>query len=214
MRIRAVAFDMDGTLTKEESSWALLHDAFGADPAKVEENRRLYEQGVISYLEWARLDIALWGKGGKLPHILDVIDALDKVELADGARELFRELRARGIATAIVTSGIDLLAARVARELQADLWIGNGLVVDEEGYLTGECILRVDPLRKHMALRMASSLLSVPLEEFAAVGDTRYDLSMMKEAGLKVAYRPKHPELEAEVDIVLEGSLAELLKHI
>ncbi len=214
MRVRAVAFDMDGTLTREESSWALLHRAFRADPAKVEENRRLYEQGKISYLEWARLDIALWRKEGKLPHILDVIEVLNGVKLADGARELFRELRARSIATVIVTSGIDLLAARVARELQADLWFGNGLMIDDEGYLTGDCILRVDPLRKHLSLRNASALLSIPLEKFAVVGDTAYDLSMMKEAGLKVAYKPKHPKLEAEADVVLRGSLAELLDYI
>lgn len=96
-------------------------------------NMRDYEQGKIAYDEWMRRDIALWKPK---PHITTIEKILLDYTLAPNAKHIIKTLRERKLHVAIVTTGIDILANSVAMKLHIPNVIANGLVLDENGYLT------------------------------------------------------------------------------
>jgi len=180
---RLVAFDLDGTLVKQVSGWKTLHQYFGTEMA-VGVNLADYERGEIDYAEFMRRDIALWPKP---LHITTIERALADYTLAGGAAGVVGDLRERGFEVAIVSGGIDLLANRVAERLAIRLTAANGFVIDGDGYLTGEGILRVDPINKHLALERLAQGMGLTLNDCVAVGDGKFDENFLRCAGLGVA---------------------------
>lgn len=183
MEYRLVAFDMDGTLVEEDSCWGILHRHFGTQEAAL-RNLEAYERGEIDYPEFMRRDIKLWQP---VPHISQVERVLANFKLAPNTTEVIAEIRRRGYQVAIITGGLDILANIVARKLNIDRVLANGLGVDERGYLTGEGIFRVEPYMKHEALLRLVGKLGLTLDECVAVGDSKYDINFLKHAGLGVA---------------------------
>ena len=122
--LRLVAFDMDGTLVDVASSWRVVHDHFGDTN---DEGLRRFLANEIDDEEFIRSDIRRWWTHAPVAHGLR--PRTDPVERAADARApaLVHELRARGIRTAIVSGGLDLLARRIARELGIDLALANGV---------------------------------------------------------------------------------------
>lgn len=198
MKYKLIAFDMDGTLLVEDSCWGALHRHFGTS-ARAWENLEAYERGEIDYPEFMRRDISLWQP---VPHISEVERVLAGFTPAPNVAEVVREIGARGHSTAIITGGLDLLADRVARELVVRHTLANGLAVDKRGYLTGEGIFRVEPTLKHEALAELAAGLGLTLDECAAVGDSKYDVNFLKNAGLGVAVGDD-PTLAKVADVVI-----------
>ena len=61
-KLRLIVFDVDGTLLKVTSSWQFLHEKLGTWN-KGKQHAEEFYQGIITYEEWARLDleyIARW----------------------------------------------------------------------------------------------------------------------------------------------------------
>jgi phosphoserine phosphatase len=87
-----------------------------------------------------------------------------------------------------VSSGIDILARKVADDLGIERWYANTLIFDADGFLVGGKG-HVDLLRKEKILERLSRELNVPLENFIMIGDTRYD--MIDGVGLRIALNPK-----------------------
>ncbi len=179
-RILLAGFDMDGTLLEHESSWVAIHRRFGTT-RNGEDSLKLYSEGKIDYREFMRRDIASWPKGVTRKEIGDI---LVDFKLRPEARPTIEELKRRKIKTALVTSGIDILAARVATELGIDHWVANGLRFGTSGEVLPEGIGRVDPTRKDLAYRKLLSKVGIPPERTIAVGDTVYDLAFLKSASM------------------------------
>ena len=199
-----VAFDMDGTLLKEESSWRRVHEAFGTLDQGLRSLKE-YEEGRITYREFMRRDLESWPK----PLHIDVIKGILKgYTLADGAEEAIKEIKGMGLKTAIVSAGIDVLAYEVSERLGIDYTLANRLEVDERGFLTGEGVEIVDPARKHIALLQLLQTLHIPPERVIAVGDSIYDLSFLQCVGFGVALGPD-PQLKKLVKYHI-GSVKEL----
>ena len=196
MRYKLVAFDLDGTLVEEKSSWEFLHRHFGAPVEEAYRNLELYEKGEIDYIEFMRRDISLWGK----PHISEIERAFGAIGIKPFVSNAVREIKDRGLSVAIITGGIDLLAKRVAAELGIEHVFANGLEIDVKGYLTGEGILRVEPRLKHLVLLRLAEELGVSPQECVAVGDSKYDVSFLEHAGLGIAIGDD-PELSRVADI-------------
>lgn len=180
---RLVAFDMDGTLVEEHSCWRKIHRYFGTEEAAL-KNLSVWKRGEIGYLEFMRRDIALWKPK---PSISKIEEILSDFKLAPHASEVMSEIRRRGCEISIVTGGLDVLANKIAKELQILHVLANGLEVDENGYLIGEGILRVDPCRKFEALMELIDELGIKEEECVCVGDSEYDVSFLERAGMGVA---------------------------
>jgi len=199
---------MDGTLLEHDSSWAAIHRAFGTTH-KGAASLKLYSEGKIDYREFMRRDIASWPKGVTKSEIEKILSGY---KLRDDARRTIDRLRELGIKTALVTSGIDLLAADVAKDLAMDHWIANGLRFDDEGVVEPEGVGRVDPTRKDLAYRRLLADVGIPAKKTIAVGDTIFDLRFLKTA--KLGFMLAHTTRVDDPSIVHIDRLSEIFSHL
>lgn len=209
---RLVVFDMDGVVADTESSWVFVHRHFGVNN---DHSLKAYLDGKIDDREFIRRDIDLWRKRDPTLSIETLRSILSAVPIMNGAAETMGELKARGIRTAIVSAGIDLLAQRLAIELQMDMFFANGFVADCSGRLTGDGVLNVSLAGKGEKVEMISELLGVEKEEVASVGNSRYDVPMFEVSGLGIAFCPEDDEVREHADVVVEHKdLREILGKI
>ena len=206
--IRLAAFDMDGTVLEHNSSWVAIHQHYGTG-TKAATSLRLYTEGKIDYKEFMRRDIASWPKDITRDEISDI---LSDYTIRREAPSTFLELRERSIKTALVTSGIDILANKVAKELKIDYWVANGLKFNRRGILQPDGIGRVDPTKKNIAYEKLLSKVGIPNKQTIAVGDTIYDLSFLKSAAL--GFMMAHTTHVPDPDIIHIDKLSEILDHL
>jgi phosphoserine phosphatase len=209
--IRLVCFDMDGVLIDVGSSWVMVHKAFGT---RNEESLARFMRGEIDDMEFIRLDVALWTRERKV-HSDEIRDILKDAPLMSGAYECVRELHRCGVRTAIVSGGIDLAAHAVANKLGIDVVYANGLLADEDGFLTGEGVVRT-PLRdKGVAVRLIQKELGVPPEATASVGNSFPDIGMFAASGLGIAFRPDDDLVQkAAHATIFESDLRRVLAEV
>jgi phosphoserine phosphatase len=192
--VQLAGFDMDGTVLEHNSSWVAIHRHFGTEHEGA-ASLRLYTEGRIDYREFMRRDISSWPEGVTRGEIVRILSGY---KLRQDAPDVFKELRNRGIRTALITSGIDILAKEVADRLGIDYWLANGLRFDERGRLLPKGVGRVDPTRKDVTFIKLLSKLGIPPKETIAIGDTIYDLAFLKSAGLgfMLAHTTRVPDPE------------------
>jgi len=183
MKYKIIAFDVDGTLVKEQSSWVTLHKHFKKEHL-AKKNLIMYEKGTINYQEFMRRDIALWPKS---LHIDEIEEILLCYNLVSNATEVIKELKSRGYQIILISAGIDLLVKRVATDLGINLHVSNGLKTDKKGFLTGNGIFHVDLLRKDQALKDLLKSLNCTPESCITIGDSEYDVSLLDYSGCGIA---------------------------
>ena len=212
MVYKFVAFDLDGVLVDTFSSWIWMHDHF-----KVNNDHSLYayQRGEIDYQEFMRRDIELWLKKKKDMTIYDVKEILSAVPIMKGAKEVMDEMKKRGILTAIISCGIEVLADRVAEELGIDFVVANGLEVDENLRLTGEGILSIELADKGKPLRKLLLENEIEKEECTAIGNSYGDAAMFEVSGFGIAFNPQDDTVSQKADAVVEGDdLRGILRYI
>ncbi|MCI4338540.1 MAG: HAD-IB family phosphatase [Thermoplasmata archaeon] len=209
MPIELAAFDMDGTLIDVDSSWAEVHRHFGdSNP----EALQLFLTDQIDDREFIRRDVQIWWKHAPTLTVQEVDRILASVPLMPGAARLFEGLRARGIHTAIVSGGIDLLAQRLGRQLGIERVFANGLVSDASGRLTGEGVVRVPIKGKGRVLAALQQELGIPRERTASVGNSEIDVDLFRQSRLGVAFLPADEAVRAgATHVVTRRDLGELL---
>jgi len=138
--------------------------------------------------------------------VFDLEEILAGVPLMPGAEELMRGLRERGILTAIVSGGIDLLARRIGRELRMDYVLANGIRTDATGRLTEEGILRVPIKKKDEVLARIQEQLGVRPEETASVGNSEIDVALFRRSRVGIAFKPEDRAVRDSATEVLEAS--------
>ena len=205
---RLASFDMDGTVLEHNSSWVAIHRAFGTEHLGA-ASLRLYTEGKIDYREFMRRDIASWPRGVKKDQIEEILSGY---KLRKEAPRVMEELRDMGMKTALVTSGIDILARDVARDLKIDYMVANGLRFDRDGALLPTGVGRVDPTRKDLAYGRLLRKVGVRPKQSIAVGDTTYDLAFLKSAGL--GFMLAHTTRVPDPEIIHIDSLSEIFGHI
>lgn len=209
---RLVVFDMDGVLADVESSWVYVHRHFGVNN---DQSLYAYLRGEIDDLEFIRRDIGLWK--AKDPSVTSgkIREILKGVPIMPGAREAIEGLRGRGVRTAIVSAGIDLLSERIADELGIDRQLANGLAADGRGRLSGEGTLRVRLMDKGDAVVEVMDDLRMHSDDVVAVGNSQYDVSMFSKVGKGIAFMPSDEEVRERADeVVDEKDLAQILHYI
>ena len=210
--LRLIAFDMDGTLVDVESFWAAVHRHFGEVNA---EALTLFLHDQIDDQEFLRRDIQLWWKHRPGITVFDLQEILDRVPLMPGARELFDAIHSRGILTAIISGGIDLLAKRVGRELGIDYVLANGFRVDGGGRLTGEGIIRVPIKNKEEVLAQVQRQLGVAPDETASVGNSDIDVGLFRRSRIGIAFQPADDHVRANATaVVTERDLSRTIGHL
>jgi len=200
---------MDGTLVDVASSWAAVHDHFGEHN---HEGLRRFLANEIDDEEFIRSDLVIWRRHAPRLSVFDLERILAEVPLMPGAKTLIDGLRARGVRTAIVSGGIDLLARRVARELGIDLALANGFRVTSDGVLTGEGIVRVPIHGKEQVLAHLQDQLGIPPEATASVGNSEIDVGLFRRSRVGVAFLPEDDEVRRGASaVVAERDLARVL---
>ncbi|MEM2955163.1 MAG: HAD-IB family phosphatase [Nitrososphaerales archaeon] len=179
-KYKLIAFDLDGTLLVEKSSWNAIHEYFGTKSI-ARQTFDLYCKGIIDYKEFMKRDIAAWPKP---LHISKISEILSNLNLREEAKEVVDAIHRRGVETAIVSAGISLLANSVAKKLNIKHVYANELCVDENGFLTGDGIMRVDLMFKHLALIELVESLGLSLRECITVDDSINDVKFLQIAGL------------------------------
>jgi phosphoserine phosphatase len=207
--LKLVALDMDGTLVDVDSSFAAIHHHFGDHNA---DGLRDFMAGTIDDHEFIRTDVRVWQRHAPNLTVEDLEAILDRVPLMPGAGTLIAGLRARGVRTAIISGGIDLLAHRVARELGIDLALANGFRVDPEGRLTGEGIIRVPVKQKQEVLAGLQHQLGIAVADTASVGNSEIDVGMFRRSRVGIAFLPEDDDVRtAATHVVLAKDLGEVL---
>jgi phosphoserine phosphatase len=199
--LRLVALDMDGTLVDVDSSWAEVHHHFQDHNA---DGLRDFLAGKIDDHEFIRTDIRIWWRHAPELSVDDLERILAPVPLMPGAKTLVDGLHARGVRTAIVSGGIDLLAHRIARELGIDLVLANGFRVTADGRLTGEGIVRVPINEKEKVLEGLQHQLGVRPGETASIGNSEIDVGMFRRSGMGIAFRPADEKVRAGAHRIIE----------
>jgi len=208
LKLALAAFDMDGTILEEDSSWVALHRHFGTTRMG-KRGLKLYTEGKIDYTEFMRRDIASWPKNLAIDEVERI---LSNYKIRKEAPETVNRLKDLGAKVALVTSGIDILAERVARDLGIDSCVANGLETTPNGRLAGAGIGRVDPSRKDLAYLGLLRRLGIRREDTIAVGDTIYDLRFLKSArlGFFLSENGKAPD----DSLILIGRLTDIFRHL
>jgi len=207
--LRLAVFDLDGTLKVAFSPWRYLHQALGVEDHAAVYRARFFA-GEIDYLEWARLDAALW-RGVELARVEDIFR---HSEYRPGVRELFTLLNGHGVPTAIISTGLDIHVRQVAADLGVRRTVSNGLVV-RDGRLTGEAVVRVTEDSKGPAMTALREEFGAQRQECLAVGDGPADVDLFAQAGLAVAVCPRDDRVRQAAHVVIEdgdlGAIVPLL---
>ncbi len=182
-----IVFDCDGVLTNHISSWKLLHEYFGSEDNKY--FAVLYEKGLISYLDWMKIDIALMIHSyGKPIKREDVIKALSKIQVLPEAKKVIDELKKEHI-IAIVSSGVDLLVKRVCETVGSDICLYNELEFYNDELIPGGKP-HVPLKEKPLIIRRLAEELGLTMDLVTYIGDSDWDILVFREVGLPIAIYP------------------------
>ncbi len=194
-------FDLDGTLTRERSAWEYIHRRLGVWDGYAEKFQEAFLRGEIPYDRFCQLDAAIW-KGMKVYELEGI---LIEIPLHDGIEEFVGYLRSRGIKLGIISSGLSLLASRLAERYGFDYAVANELGVTD-GVLNGEIKIHVHYDRKGEWVQEAQRRFNVSREELLAFGDSSGDLILFQMAGLSIAFNSRSTRLNSLATAVVDST--------
>ena len=182
--LKLAIFDIDGTLRRVRDPWIHLHNHLGvADLAKDFPAR--WQEGEISYDEWAELDAALW-RGYSRGNI---VEALELNPFRAGARELVDWFNSRSIPCVGISSGLSVFNEVTAEELNIKEIISNELQF-EGNICNGKITIQVNEENKGRVMDKILQLYRTAEEQVVAFGDGTADIPLLQKAGLGVAICP------------------------
>ena len=186
-RGRLVAFDLDGTLLRGQTSCEAIAKGIGRI-----ERMREFEQLETNQLEQiaaAREEMAKWHS----PFTFrDLCKCLTAIRVAPGVYEGFALLRDHGFKIAIASLTWEFAVEWFANRFGADYSVGTKLSSD--GLIT-----HFWPQDKALWLTGLADKLGVDMENVAAVGDSRGDIPMLLSVGHRHWVGPTiPPELDSE----------------
>lgn len=203
--LSTIVFDLDGTLVRYhgiefESSWGAVASAAGVG-AKSKALLADYLPRPEAYAEWVTRDASLLAG----IRVADVAARVLPAPYAEGVVEAISALRGR-YCLGILSSGLDLVADWVRRDLGLDFALANRIHVCN-GRFTGTAETVVDLWAKDRALRALAAERGANLAEVCFVGDHVNDIPAMRIAGLAVAANPKERQVAEAATFVIESFL-------
>ena len=200
MALRAVFFDLDGTLKLYRDPYHYIHKHLGF-PDKTRQFAAMFKRGEIDSDEWIRRDVALW----RGLHRSRMVDIVRQIPYTPEAKETVRELKTRGLTIAIVSTGLQIHADVVKAELGLDYAIANEVVFEGE-MATGEAIIHVHEADKARVVSHIMDIENVSPDECLAVGDGESDIGMFETCRIGVAIHPMSDRVRRAADIVFENT--------
>jgi HAD superfamily phosphoserine phosphatase-like hydrolase len=208
---RLIVFDVEGVLIPRNRFFFLMGKALGfAQLIRVFFYGFLYETGLIP-LKSAMKHLFSGARGITIETLVQIAS---KVPLVPGARAVFGQLKAQGYKTALITSGLPTLVAKlVADKLGADYAFGFEAEINGNKF-TGE--IWGDVIERNGKLAVLHRIVRDEQLEFsdcAVVADDRNNASIFLRDMLKIAYNPDFV-LRIKADNVVTGNISKILSVI
>ena len=178
-KIKAVVFDIDGTLSPHVS-WTKLTALLGAS---VPELNRIYEglkSGNAEYEESKNAVLKLWQSGGKLSKVR-LEEIFNNWELKPETGFVIDSLRSKGYVICLITGSMDLYAEIIARRLGIDFWYANTILHWKENGELQDLSYELDADKKkcEQFAEFCSKQSLLPTE-CVVVGDDANDVGLFK----------------------------------
>jgi phosphoserine phosphatase len=191
---------MDGVLVDSISSWRHVHTHFSTNNDHAVD---AYVKGEITDKEFIRHDVSQWKQGGKHIFKKELQTIFSSVTMMNGARTCIHDLKNYNVQVGIVSAGIDVLANKVAEMLEIPLVYANELETDSDGRLTGEGVVNVPLMQKDVVVEQIADHLHLDQGEIAAVGNSCFDIPLLRSVGFGIAFQPDDECIEKEADAVI-----------
>ncbi len=214
-RPKLVVFDMDGTLINGRLIEVISR--------KYNLSEKVIEiQSDPSLPGYKKTEmIASLLKGIKASEIIKAIGSIPIMLNADKIVTWFKK---NGYVTGIITDSYTIAAEVIANKLKIDFIAANVLNI-EDGVLTGEikmplgwekinCSCTISICKRYQ-LNYYSKKYGVSIEDTIAIGDTRGDICMIKQAGLGIAFMPKDQDIvKQSKNIIRTPDLNEIMNYM
>ncbi len=207
--IKAVIFDIDGTLVKG-NSWIAITKAMDASvDHHLQFYRDMLETDGDGYEEAKKKLLDMWAKTGK--NNKEFFTSLyDHIPLADGAKEIIDFLKGKGITPCLITGSTSLFAEIVAKKLGVGCYFANAMLVwDENGELVDFEYFKDQAAKKLEQFSELCKQQNLKPEECVTVGDGVNDAKLFKTIRGIALKSPGSGELE-KIAWKTIGSLSEL----
>lgn len=195
-KIKAIIFDIDGTLSSEVS-WLKISKGLGAS---VEKHSRIFDKYLkkeITYKK-AKTDlIKLWQETGNANKIY-MIKMFNSWKLKEDAHEVISFFR-ENYRIVLISGSVDLYVESVADKLGVNDWYANTKIDwDEKGNLINFHYFRNQALKKLVQFRQLKKKYSLKNDDCAVVGDGDNELLLFKRVkkSVLVLREKPHPDLE------------------
>ena len=122
--VRAVAFDCDGVLANNASSWQNIHEYFGTENS---EMLAKFLRKEITDEEFVADDLRMWREVQPEIHRDEIMSCYSGIKLMPGASEDVGALQARALLFALVAYVVALTIGSFVQTLKVVAWDTSGL---------------------------------------------------------------------------------------
>lgn len=228
-RYKVAAFDLDGTLLRGsnfEFSWESIWNDLEFGAGIQNELKRAYRlrsgagaskaERIEAYQEWCDKAVELFRATRRLTRErLRAISA--SLTLTANAREALLELRNAGLATAVISGGVNTFLEDAFPDFRDyfDFVFVNELTFDREGLVEGVVATAYDFEGKYDALKRVCERVGCTPAETVFVGDQFNDEYVLLRAGRSIAY-PSRGRLvgEAAYAAISDDDLRRILPYV
>jgi phosphoserine phosphatase len=207
---KLAVFDLDGTLTQERSIWEYIHKQLGRWYGFAEEYQKEFLAGKISYDRFCELDAEVW-KGMRVAELLEIART---VPFHQGAEELIRYVKNKGLKLAMVSSGLSILSDWVHQKYGFDYSVSNDLL-HEDGTLIGKVKIQVYYDKKAEWVKRILKQFGMKPEEVIAIGDSLGDIDMFRMVGFSIAFNSSCSDLDRIASVCIQSrNLADIIAEL
>ena len=209
--IKAVVFDIDGTVTPHANSWlATTRDLGGS----VEEHKVMFFEGFkggqVSYEDSKKRFIKFWQATGKAnrSHLKDIFESWP---VFPEAQELIAFLKEKGLYVAFITGSMGMYAKIVAAKFSVpDYYANSELVFDDDGNFVDFDFPHDESQRKVEHLHAFCKKRSLKPSNVVALGDSANDAGIFSETQRGIIVGLEKPEVLKKVAWKEADSLLEV----
>jgi len=198
--IKAVIFDMDGTITPTANSWLATTLGLGAS---VDDHKAIYfkgfKEGNVSYDNSRAQLIKLWRETGHATRAY-LQEMFESWPVIREAEELISFFRSKGLKIALITSATSMYAAIVAKKFSIDDYYASGeLIFDQDGNLVDFHFPHDDSQHKLEDLHDFCHKYSLTPQYVVALGDSDNDVHIFTETKRGILVGQDKPQILREV---------------
>ena len=151
---------------------------------KEEEVWEITKKGINGEIEWEK---GLIDRINELKGVSyeDCMKVANNMQIMNGAKETFNELRQLGFKTITVSGGPDILVDRIKEELQIDYAFSNRLIFEEKKLQGVEINVGSD---KTIPIRNTLDMMNKQKDEIVITVDGANDIKLFDLAGLRISF--------------------------